>query len=205
MEQYQSITNEITNGKYHVFSKLDGQNIRAEYSLKSNSFVKFGMRHTMIDRNTEKTGIVVDILNEKFRCLMDVFKKHKLQKVTAFFEFYGPNSFCGIHSETDTLTCTLIDIKVYKKGYLLPSEYLDIVDESKCDSAYYHGCFGIGAEFIKLVRESKLENMAKEGVVCKGQPLKKGFPPHMFKIKSEAWLGELRKKCKTEEEFNKLA
>ena len=54
------------------------------------------------------------------------------------------------------------------------------------------------------VRDSKLENMANEGVICKGAPLKKGFQPHMFKIKSYKWLKELREKCKTEEEFQKL-
>lgn len=204
MEQYQSITSEISNGKYYVFSKLDGQNIRAEYSLKSNSFVKFGMRHTMIDRTREGSGIAVDIINDKFASLCNVFKKRRYQKVTAFFEFYGPNSFCGMHTENDILTCTLIDIKVYKIGYLHPRDYLEIVEESECDSAYYHGLHNINHEFIQLVRDSKLENMANEGVICKGAPLKKGFQPHMFKIKSYKWLKELREKCKTEEEFQKL-
>jgi hypothetical protein len=206
MKEYPSIDNVPSNGvPFYIFDKLDGQNIRAEWTRKSKRFVKFGKRHTMLDASEPVIGQAVGLIRDYFeKELTRVFTDRRWENVVAFFEFHGPNSFCGKHDPTDVLRCTMIDLNVYKKGIIHPRDYLHVVKDAEVDSAKFHGIHNVGPEFIKTISEGLLEGMAPEGVVCKGEPLKNGFPPHMFKLKTKAWIDRLRAQCKTQEEFQAL-
>lgn len=50
MKQYPSIDHVIRSGKFYLFDKHDGSNIRAERS-KKQSFYKFGIRTRLLDPN----------------------------------------------------------------------------------------------------------------------------------------------------------
>ena len=204
MKQYPSIPGKVVNAPHWVFAKLDGQNVRAEWNRKAKSFVMFGKRHTMLSPEEHLIGRAIEIINDKFLPELNrVYKDRQWQETVTYFEFWGPNSFAGMHDEKEEQTCTLIDIDVYKKGMIHPRDFLQVVEDSGVDAAPFLGKYNIGPEFIQSVKNGTLEGISEEGVVCKGDPLKKGYPPSMFKVKQIAWIEKLRARV-SPEEFEKL-
>lgn len=202
MELYPSIPTRVTSDSIYAFDKLDGSNIRVEWSAKTG-FSKFGTRTRLLDASEQPLGEAVHLFNEKYAdALESIFRKNRFQKATAFMEFYGENSFAGFHAE-EKHDVMLFDLHVYKKGMLPPKEFLKLF-EGKVETAplLYEG--KATASFIEQVRTSNLEGMTFEGVVCKGA-LDNRRRPVTFKIKSEAWLTRLKTKYGHNERlYNKL-
>jgi hypothetical protein len=148
----------------------------------------------------EAPGLVVGKYEED---VSRILVNNKIDRATFFFEFYGTNSFAGYHFEEEH-TVTMIDVSVYKKGYLPPKEYLSLFDEIDIAPLLYHG--NINEDFASQVRDGTLPGMTFEGVVCKGKHPKKGNSPYMFKVKSQAWYDKLRERCEGDEKlFKELA
>lgn len=205
MKSYPSITKDIRDDIHiYAFDKLDGNNIRAEWSSK-RGFYKFGSRTQLIDENTKPLGKSIQIIRDKYEeDLSMVFKEHKWRDVICFFEYHGPNSFAGQHKNNDDLTVTLFDVNPYKEGILEPREFIRYFSHLDIPYLLYEG--RANASFVRKVRESSLRGLTFEGVVCKGANDKKTKMPVMFKIKTKAWLDKLKLFCKGDEElFNKLA
>ena len=119
-----------------------------------------------------------------------------------FAEFHGPNSFAGDHVEGEEHRLTLIDLSVHRKGFMDPQEFIEFTEGLDTAPLLYNG--PATPEFIQSVRESRLEGVTEEGVVCKGRKTRSGSM--MFKIKSDKWLDRLRSYCGDNENlFNKLA
>ena len=195
MKQYPSIQREIVGKPIIAFAKNDGNNIRAEWSKKHKGFVKFGSRKVLIDETHEQLGKSINLIKTKYeKDLTDIFKKERYEEVVCFFEFFGPNSFAGMHDPNDTLDVLLFDLDVYKYGLLPPREFIKLTGKIDTPSVLYEG--RPTQEFIKSVYDSTLENMPLEGVVCKGLPIKNGYPPLMFKLKSKIWLDKVKEKYK---------
>jgi len=174
----------------YAFDKLDGSQIRAEWTRK-NGFFKFGSRRVLID-DTHPLGKAVGLVQDKYTDdLGRVFRRERLDKVTCFFEFFGPSSFAGQHVENEDHQVLLFDIDVYKKGLLDPPDYLKLVGDLDIAQLLYTG--RAGPLFEETVRDSQLEGMTFEGVVCKA--LQKNRTPVMFKIKTKAWIAKLREFC----------
>lgn len=197
MKQYPSISNEIVKNKpIYAFDKLDGSNIRAEWS-KKRGFYKFGARKRLLDPKEPILGKAVELILEKYsEDLTQCFKKYKQQKAVCFFEFWGPNSFAGFHASDDQHTVTLFDIS-FQKGILEPKEFLNKFGHLDTPELLYQG--KVNQEFIDSVRGSFLEGMTHEGVVCKGKYTQPGNPL-MFKIKSKSWLTKLKHNSDLKEE-----
>jgi hypothetical protein len=190
METYPSINTTVINKPIIAFDKLDGSNIRAEWTRKSG-FSKFGTRRRLLDPEEKPLGEAVELfLNTYADDLERVFRKERLEKTTAFFEFYGANSFAGFH-EDEEHEVTLFDLHVYKKGMLAPNEFLKMFKNIKVAEVLYEG--KATAEFIESVRNSTLPGMTCEGVVCKGE-LDSRRRPLTFKIKSQIWFDKLSEK-----------
>lgn len=205
MKSYPSITKDIRDDIHiYAFDKLDGNNIRAEWSSK-RGFYKFGSRTQLIDENTKPLGKSIQIIRDKYEeDLSMVFKEHKWRDVICFFEYHGPNSFAGQHKNNDDLTVTLFDVNPYKECILEPREFIRYFSHLDIPYLLYEG--RANASFVRKVRESSLRGLTFEGVVCKGANDKKTKMPVMFKIKTKAWLDKLKLFCKGDEElFNKLA
>jgi hypothetical protein len=189
MKTYPSIEYKI-NGNIDVygFDKLDGSNIRAEWSVK-NGFYKFGARHRLLDENEEPLGEAVDLINNKYgEDLSRIFYDNKYGRAITFFEFLGPNSFAGNHEEEDH-DVTLIDVNPYKRGILAPPKFIKTYgDAVEIPNVVFHGRVGI--EFVEAVRESKVDGITFEGVVFKG--VRKGTHLSMFKVKSKAWIDKVK-------------
>lgn len=195
MKQCPSIPNQINKSQdFYCFDKLDGSNIRAEWSRK-NGFYKFGTRKRMLDDSDDQFPDVPSLILEKFgEDLERISRKNNFNRTVYFFEYYGPNSFAGFHCEDDIKTLSLIDLSIYKKVLLLPKEFLNKFGNLDIAKLLYHG--KVGSEFITLVRDRKLNGMTFEGVVCKAFNRKKPGLPSMFKIKSQAWYDKLKEKYK---------
>lgn len=190
MQTYPSIGTIVANQHIFAFDKLDGSNIRAEWTRKSG-FNKFGTRTRLLDPNEKSLGEAIELFQEKYSdVLSELFRKERFDKATAFFEFHGPNSFAGLHAE-ETHDVTLFDIHVYKRGLLPPREFLKLTKHVETAELLYEG--KPTNELIQKVRSGSLEGMTFEGVVCKGSLDNRGQVT-AFKLKSEAWLSAVKAK-----------
>lgn len=190
MEIYPTIPKQISDVQVFAFDKIDGSNIRAEWTRK-NGFTKFGSRKRLLDASDPLLGEAIGIFKETHEeVLSRIFTQARYEKATAFLEFSGENSFAGYH-EDEAHKLTLFDVHVYKKGLLLPQDFLKLVEDQVETPELLH--FGKAtAPFIESVKKSTLEGMTFEGVVCKGERKKL---PVFFKVKSDAWLQRLKTKC----------
>ena len=181
----------------YVFDKLDGSNIRVEWS-KKKGFHKFGTRKRLLDPNDEMLGKACTLIDEN---LADVFIKQQWQDITAYFEYHGKNSFAGRHNPNDEHRLTLIDVNVYKRGFVSPKDFYKMFRGFDVAELLYHGI--IDQPFINVVENGELEGMTFEGVVCKYSQKK---VHKMFKLKNRAWLKKLREFCGEDQEmFNRLS
>jgi len=174
----------------YVFSKLDGSNVRAEWDRKKG-FWKFGRRHGLLDHSNPILLEAPDIIQRDWaESLGRIFREQRLQKATAFFEFWGDNSFAGYH-EIEPHRCTLIDVQVHPKGFLEPREFIRWFRGLDHAPLLHQGNFN--REMEEQVRSGTFPGMPFEGVIVKGGYVSPGRPM-MFKVKHRAWFEKLRAK-----------
>ncbi len=180
-----------------AFDKLDGSNIRFEYSRK-RGWYKFGTRKMMIDDQHEDFGDAIALFENKYQeSLSRIFRDKKIfrgvKTFIAFVEYYGKNSFAGWHDSDDEMDVVLFDIWVLKKGFIPPRELIKTFgDTLELPSVVYEGNFN--KDFIRRVSEG-IYNL-KEGIVAKGV-LEKAHPGRnvwMTKVKTQEWLLKVKSK-----------
>jgi len=201
MKSYPSIQREYSNVPIYAFDKLDGSNIRAEWT-KKGGFGKFGTRTRLLDPNEKPLGEAAHLFMEKYsEPLAKIFTDNRWQKTVSFFEFCGENSFAGAHAD-EPHDVHLFDVSADKRGLLEPSVFLKTFqDVPHCPLLYRGNC---NSDFVEMVKSGTLPGMTFEGVVCKGTYFSPGLPL-MFKIKSIKWIEKLKTKCEGNDElFNKL-
>jgi len=174
-----------------VFDKYDGSLVRAEWTRK-RGFSKFGRRNGLLDHSTPVLLEAPDLILEKYGDdLARAFRKLRWNKATAFLEFCGPGSFCGVHLD-EPHTVTLFDIAADKKGILEPKVFVKQFGHLDHATLLHRGAFNRSLE--EQVRSGTLPGMTFEGVVVKGGYKRPG-QPWMFKVKNGAWLERLRARC----------
>ena len=186
-----------------AFYKYDGSNLRFEWSPKKG-WHKYGSRTQMIDRKSEIYGEGIeifhdtmgDILIDRLKAFMPKEFKN-LERVTAFAEFYGDNSFAGNHEPEDEKKLALFDVFLFKKGFLPPNQFVEYFGDLDWTSqVVYKG--NLNKEFIERIRYNTLEDAPlNEGVICKGVSEKINFKTQnniwMTKIKTYGYLNKLKK------------
>jgi len=200
MKSYPSIQGGVRKGvPVYVFDKLDGSNVRVEWTKKAG-FHKYGRRNGLLDdSNAVLKREVPDLIQEKYgELLEEIFLRQKWKKVTAFFEFHGPNSFAGYH-EDEEHTVTLLDVAVLRQGFLEPRDFVKLFRYVDIPKILHQGNFT--DDLAHQIAEGTLEGMTFEGVVAKGGFDRKAGRPLMFKWKNRAWLERLRGDCKNQAEF----
>ena len=181
----------------YAFDKIDGSNIRAEWS-KKRGFYKFGKRHGLLADTDPILGESKELILSTYEDdLIKIFEKQRWNNVTCFFEFAGPNSFAGSH-EKEPHEVTLIDVAADKRGILEPDIFLKLFDNLKIAAMLYYGYLDYC--FILKVQEGRLPGMTFEGVVCKGKAITPGCPV-MIKIKNLAWINKLSAKYRNQPEM----
>lgn len=197
MKDYPTISKETIRGiSIYAFDKCDGSHIRAEWN-KKQKFYKFGSRGRLLGTDQPFISEAKEIIITKYeQDLSDIFKKNNWERAIVFFEFFGVNSFAGMHVD-EPHDVLMFDVNPYKKGILPPKEYINYFGHLDIASLLYHGvCDEV---FEELVRSSRLEGMSLEGVVCKAKNSKNTSMPVMFKIKARAWLEKLKEFCAGDE------
>jgi len=103
------------------------------------------------------------------------------QRITAFTEFFGPSSFAGLHVLDEPKELKLLDIFLFKKGFIKPKQFVKLFgDLPEAPTVIYTG--NLNKQFIDEVRKGAYP--VYEGVVCKGDDF-------MIKIKTDAYFKKL--------------
>lgn len=171
MLQYPSITGwkKAPIGKPCVaFYKHDGSNLRWEWSPKKG-WSKYGTRKTMFDATTPLYNQAIELFHDNMgQTIVDTinhFHGRKVERITAFTEFFGPSSFAGYHEFDEQKELKLFDVFVFKKGFVPPRQFVKLFNRHDwCTDVIYEG--NMSREFIDDVRNGKYP--VYEGVVCKG-------------------------------------
>ena len=111
-----------------AYNKLDGQNICIKYSPRRKVFEQFGSRKRVFDETDEQFGDAVrwfknSCYPELLSQIVTENSKKKglfqgVDEITFYFEWYGENSFAGVHVPGEELKLALIDVFLKKKGYI---------------------------------------------------------------------------------------
>lgn len=197
MVEYPSIINSSKAPRKHCFAfdKLDGSNIRVKYNPKTG-FNLFGSRHALIDETHPHLHEVIPYFNNNLaNQLTSIFKKHFYteQEIIVFGEFFGTQSFAGMHNPTDSKKFVMFDVLLGKKNrkFIPPNEFIKLFDGIvEIPRLVYTG--NLNDEFIADVRKGKYG--VDEGVICKGTEKSGAFMGGIWqcKIKSEAYLQKLQ-------------
>jgi hypothetical protein len=191
MKIYPTISRDVRYGRdYLVYDKVDGQNIRAEWS-KKKGFYKFGSRQVLIgDVESAAIEACVRELEPEFA---SIFKKKRLDRVTCFFEWFGPNSFAGMHEPDDEMGVVLLDVWIPKRGILDPRDYEKwFRGKVPLPALLHRGNFNKVDE--AAVRADCFKGVTFEGVVVKGhKPHNQELPP-MFKVKTQKWIDRVQER-----------
>jgi len=183
----------------YVFDKLDGSNLRFEYTRK-RGWDKFGTRTRLFDETDTDFGCAIPIFRDTWeKELTAIAKDQRWDHLIVFMEFWGPNSFAGHHEASDPKTLTLIDACPNKKGILGPAEYLSIFRNLKIAHLLTMCKWTRG--FVEGIRAGKdpsdgPRKMTFEGVVGKGGS---GHKLVMAKAKTQAWVDKVKAKFSVDE------
>lgn len=187
MKQYPSIPRELQNIPVYAFDKLDGSNIRVEWKPKKG-LCKFGSRTQLIDESSP-LGEAIPLIKQYSDPIDEELRSLRIEEATLFFEFFGASSFAGTHYPEPHYVA-LIDVSLYKKGFMNPGDFIKSFMKVPKAPLLYHG--NCNSDFINAVKTGTLNNMTFEGVVCKATRAKASHPPIMFKIKNQAWIDKLK-------------
>jgi len=196
MKQYPTIDRRIRFGEpVYVFDKLDGSNLRAEWSPKKGWY-KFGKRNGLLDDTNpilrdEGPPLFLDKYGDD---IARVCRDNRMERVIVYFEFWGPGSFAGNH-EAEPHDVTLFDVHVHRKGILEPKDFLRLFGNLDVPALLHQG--NLTHPMVEEIQQGVLEGMTFEGVVCKGtyRQSRKPGRPMMFKVKNHAWIGKLKEFC----------
>jgi len=180
------------------FDKLDGSNIRAEWS-KKRGWYKFGTKKMIIDQTHDRFGEAVTLFLNKYsedleRKFKDDKDMRKQLRFVVFMEYFGENSFAGFH-EDEEHDVVLFDVNQHNKGILEPKEFLKKFDDLHIPEIVYVGNYN--KEFINRVKHNELDFYLKEGVVVKGSRLTKRKTQEliwMCKVKTHEWVNKVRQR-----------
>ena len=177
-----------------AFDKLDGSNLRFEYS-KKRGFYKFGSRNVLID-DTHDLGPGIKLFREKYEKGLDEIFRSKdyrdIQSFVCFAEFLGKKSSFGQHDfANDDFDIVLFDVDQYKHGFVPPRKFVKDFGHLGIPEVVYEG--NLNRELVKDIKDNKYG--LSEGVICKGSvKTKKGSDKLYYcKIKTNDWFDRLRK------------
>lgn len=201
MQQYPSIDKQIIKDvDYYIFDKLDGSNIRVEFSLKKG-FDKFGTRKKLMSDESGILNLSKDLIFKYEEVTHNIFKKNKWQSGTLFFEFYGKNSFAGFHEEQDDFKVSLIDAHIIRLGYLNPRDYVRTFDDH-IEISPLLKTGKINKTLLDQIHNGALPGMTFEGVIGKTVIKNKHV---RCKVKNKAWIDKLKNRYGEDSDlFNKL-
>lgn len=199
MIEYPSIQNSNKSPRKHclAFNKEDGSNIRVAWNPKKG-FYQFGSRTMVIDKTHPHLGDSIQIFTDHFAEPLEkifVDKKSGVKEIIVFGEYFGANSFAGLHKLDEPHKFVLFDILLGNKNreFLKPDKFIRLfADKVETPRVIFTG--NLTDQFIEDVRSDKFG--LSEGVVCKGTESDGSYRGKMWmcKIKTRAYLNKLMTK-----------
>jgi len=187
-------------GRCIAFEKYDGTNLhwdwdrdfgwhafgtrRDEFNLTEEGISQFALKHGQLRESIEvfRSGLAEGI--EK------VFREHPgyrdVQSLKVFTEFFGPNSFAGLHKEEDPKELRLFDVWAESLGMIGPKQFTADFGHLHIARVIYEG--KLTGKFAEDVRVGKYA--VTEGVVCKGGS--DAADMWMVKIKTHEYMARLK-------------
>ncbi|MEH1919505.1 RNA ligase family protein [Nostoc sp.] len=159
-----------------AFEKYDGSNLHWVWNFELGWYA-FGTRRDRFDLdeqgikqfNAAHPGLeeAPDIFNREFaNALEGVFREnqnYQYPEITVFTEFFGTNSFAGMHKQDEPKQLILFDVQ--NDRYIIhPEQFLQDFSSFNIARVVYSG--KLTGKFIHDVREGKYD--VNEGVICKG-------------------------------------
>jgi len=179
-----------------AFDKLDGSNIRAEWDRK-RGWHRFGSRRRLLDPSQPLLGQAIRLILDGYgnglaKAFTDDPALGRPQQATAYFEFFGPNSFAGQHDPSvlgvesnEPFRVVLIDVNVHRKGFVSAEDFIARFGHLGIPRVIHRGV--LSREFISDVRAGRFGD--GEGVILKGG---EGHGRWMAKVKTTAYLRRLK-------------
>src|SRR5271168_2151278 len=126
-----------------AFYKYDGSNLRFEWQPKQGWF-KYGTRTQLFSASSPTFGPAIPLFQDTMgaEIVRRVRDQHRgMQRIIAFAEWFGPNSFAGIHTDlASVMELRLLDVSLYKKGFMAPREFWKMFrNMSQCAELIYDG------------------------------------------------------------------
>jgi hypothetical protein len=199
MKQYPSIPRS-TGTKFrefeaYVFDKLDGSNLRFEWSRK-RGWYKYGTRHRLFDQSDPDFGVAISLFQESHGSqIARVAKKEGWDQIVAFAEFYGDRSFAGLHEPDDPKKLALFDVAVHKKGLLGPRDFIKLFGD--LPTPKFLGRYNWTRGFVEMIRTNPTSEITFEGAVGK---MMDGRKLIMAKAKTQAWIDKVKARYGAEAE-----
>lgn len=183
----------------YAFYKYDGSNIRVKWTKKTG-FALFGSRTQLIDASHPHLGQVVDVFNRDYKDKLHEYCSKNFRderEVIVYGEFFGKNSFAGIHVPEDEKKFVLFDVLVGHKNrwFMKPQDFVKLGSIVEIPQVVYSGKFN--DEIIKSVRENTIPGIQlDEGVVVKGTVTSGAYRGKiwMCKVKTYSYLDKVRAK-----------
>jgi len=176
------------------FDKIDGSNIRCEWSQK-RGFYKFGTRNQLIDERNENFGNVIPLfLNKYHEPLTRLFKSDKefrnIKNFTVFSEYAGEHSCFGQHDSNDIMDIILFDVWQHQKGWVEPRTFVKKFGAFGIPKVVYEG--NLNKSLVEAVRQNEFN--LKEGIMGKGIRETKRVDQRVWsvKMKTNDWFERLR-------------
>jgi hypothetical protein len=194
MKAYPSIPRTFRDFEAYVFDKLDGSNLRFEYSRKGG-WVKFGTRTRLFDETDDVFGPAKSLfLNTIADSLANVLTGLRTERALVFAEYWSPNTIGGVQHKVPASekTLTVFDLELYKKGRVHPADFRKIL-EDKVPTARFLGIHNWTRGFVERVRVGDLEGITFEGVVGKASGYR-GNEIVMVKAKTQAWIDAIKER-----------
>lgn len=202
MKEYPSIAGStgqafVDLGDAYVFDKLDGSNLRFEVALKKG-LVKQGTRRRLFDLSDPVFAEAIAVFNSTLlESVQKLIKDNRWERTIVFTEFWGENSFAGLHEASDKKHLSIFDINPYKKGILGPREFLKLTEKELPFplTAKFLGRHHWTRGFVEKVWYGQLPDVTLEGVVGK---IGEGHSLQMAKAKTKSWVDKVHEKLSPE-------
>jgi hypothetical protein len=181
-----------------AFEKYDGTNLHWVWEQELGWYA-FGTRHNRFDLDEmgiaefnsahpgleEASGIFLKDFAEPLDKMFRENSDYDCPEITVFTEFFGANSFAGMHDCQDSKQLILLDIE-RDQDIIDPDRFVRDFQHLPIARTIYRG--KLTGKFIENVRNSKYD--VAEGVICKGR--NRDGTVWMVKIKTNSYLEKLK-------------
>jgi hypothetical protein len=184
VKDYPSIPKKFEEFNAYVFDKLDGSNLRFEWSRKKHWY-KYGTRTRLFDQTDTVFGPAIPMfLSQLSEPLERVAVDNRWESCIVFAEYWSPNSLGGVHADEPHLL-SVFDVAPFKQGILGPKDFLDLLTD-KVPTPAFLGRLKWTRGFVERVYEGDVEGVTFEGVVGKAKDGKHDLV--MAKAKTKGWI-----------------